>query len=208
MDAPGLIDMEMPTDPVGEDRLSHRRQAGQLALVPVVRKPSASSPQHRPGRGCRSEGTSEPLVAAIDRRELAVGEVTMAMIDGVAAAVGGDEQRVVPLGVEQRRQRVRRDDGCRNRPSRRRADRYRGRSTGRRRNPRHSRGVRAQRLARDQACPSCPRHKCATVRVSSDIRGNGGNSSPDNRSGSPRARRRRAAWRRPCRASPRSTGAG
>ena len=37
---------------------------------------------------------------------LAVGEMAMAVVDRVAAAVGGHEQRVLPFGVEQRRQRV------------------------------------------------------------------------------------------------------
>src|SRR5712692_6316844 len=49
----------------------------------------------------------QAFLAAVDRRELALGEITMAVVHGVAAGVRRDQQGIVPGGVEQRRQRMR-----------------------------------------------------------------------------------------------------
>ena len=45
LDSPGFIDTKMPSDPLRENWLSHGRQAGKLALVPIVTK------SERPRRG-------------------------------------------------------------------------------------------------------------------------------------------------------------
>lgn len=106
--AAGLVDKEPRRDFVGENRLTERCQAGELSFMTPWNEPER--------RGHRLIGVAEAvgrqrreqtLLAAVDRRQRAVGEMSMAVIDRVAAAIGGDKQRVVPVRVERRRQRVR-----------------------------------------------------------------------------------------------------
>ena len=81
---------------------------GEFALVPIVTKSERAR--------CGSVGLSkavdrlvpgQPFFAAIYFIDLAIGKMPMAVIDVIAAAIRGDHQCVVPLRVEQRRQRVR-----------------------------------------------------------------------------------------------------
>src|SRR5258708_40342096 len=100
--------MEMFSDLLGVNRFPHRRKACQLALASVL--PKAESLRRGPigmtetidRRRC-----GEALVAAVDRLDFAVSKMTVAVIHCVAAAIGGHEQRIVPFGVEESRQRVR-----------------------------------------------------------------------------------------------------
>ena len=49
----------------------------------------------------------QALRPAIERLNLPAVEMTIAVIGAVTAAIGGDEQRIVPIVVKKRRQRVR-----------------------------------------------------------------------------------------------------
>ena len=102
------IDVESRGDAVGEGRLSERGQAGELALVPV-RPEAKRAGRRRIGNAEAVDliGNEQAFVAAIERFKLAVAEMAMAVVDRVAAAVRRHQQRVVPIGVEQRWQRVR-----------------------------------------------------------------------------------------------------
>ena len=53
----------------------------------------------------------QSVIAAIQRLQRAVAEYPVAVLDIVAAAIRGVEQRIVPIGVEQTRQGMRPDDG-------------------------------------------------------------------------------------------------
>jgi hypothetical protein len=44
----------------------------------------------------------QTFLAAIQGFESAVREIAMAVVDGVAAGICGDEERLVPIAVEQR----------------------------------------------------------------------------------------------------------
>ena len=87
--------------------MSHRGKAGDFAFVP-----HAAEAERLGGRGIHlAEAVllgrhQNGLLAAIQRRERTIGEMTMAVVHGIAAAVGGDEQRIVPWAVEQCGQRV------------------------------------------------------------------------------------------------------
>ncbi len=104
-----VVDPEMTGDLPGQCRLAKGGEAGQLALVP----------KHREAAGLRGEAV-DPGQAAATRPSLqqpaVVAEMTIetallqrahAVADIVADPVSGVDERIVPIGVEQRRQRVR-----------------------------------------------------------------------------------------------------
>ena len=106
--AAAVINGKMRADFFRQDRLAEGREPGQLALM--APRDEAERARHRligVAQTVGRQGVEQTFLAAVDRRQRAVGEMAMAVIDRIATAVGGDQERVVPVGVEQRRQRVR-----------------------------------------------------------------------------------------------------
>src|SRR5262252_1961468 len=104
----GLIDMKTLCDSLGVNRFPHRRKACHLALVSVRAKAESA----RRGAICMTETVDrwrqrEALIAAVDRLDLAVVKMTMAVINRVTATIRGHEQGVVPFGIKDGWQRVR-----------------------------------------------------------------------------------------------------
>jgi len=105
---PGLIDSKVPAYSLGKNRLAHGGEAGELTLVAIVAKTKC------PGRGgiCLSKAVdrripSQPLIAAIYFLNLTIDKPPTAVVDVVAAAVGSNQQGIIPVAVEKRRYRVR-----------------------------------------------------------------------------------------------------
>src|SRR5262245_12476620 len=91
-----------------KNRLTHGGEASKLALVTIVTKTECT------GRSCirlskavDRGNTRQPFIAAVYFLDLTVNKPATAMVDVVTAAVGGDHQSIVPVGIEQRRYRVR-----------------------------------------------------------------------------------------------------
>src|SRR5262249_26537481 len=100
--------VEMPCDLLGVNRFPHRRKACHLALMPIRAK--AESSRGGPIGMTKTVNWwrhSEALIAAVYRLDLAVGKMTMAVIDRVTATIGRHEQGVVPFGIKEGWQRVR-----------------------------------------------------------------------------------------------------
>ncbi len=103
-----LVDREAPRDPLREHRLAECRKPGQLAFMAQRNESERRGHRHVGFAHAVDRLRHEPaFLAAIDRRELAVREDAMAVVDGVAAGIRRDQQRVVPRRVEQRRERMR-----------------------------------------------------------------------------------------------------
>jgi hypothetical protein len=108
VNTPRFIDPETRADALRVHRLAHGGKARDLALV------ADAAEAERFGGGAISLAEAvldrrrqDHVLSAVDGRELSVGEMAMAVVHGIAAAVGGDQQRLIPRTVEQRRQRVR-----------------------------------------------------------------------------------------------------
>ena len=84
------------------------RKPGQLAFVAQRNESERLRHRHVRFADAVDRLRHEPaFLAAIDRRQLAVCEYAVAVVDGVAAGIRRDQQRVVPGRVEQRRERMR-----------------------------------------------------------------------------------------------------
>ena len=99
-----VIDRKMRGDFFCDDRLAEACEPSELALVaprdePERRRHSLVSVAETFERLRRQQA----FLAAIDRRQFPIGKMAMAVVDRVAAAVGGDQERIVPVGIEQRR---------------------------------------------------------------------------------------------------------
>ena len=90
-----------------EGRLAIGGKPGQLALVAV--HPEAQGLGHKPvgeAEAARGMGARQPAIVAVEVGQRAVLKEVVAVIDLIAAAVGGVEQRLLPIGEEEARQRV------------------------------------------------------------------------------------------------------
>ena len=104
-----LVDLEMRHDPVEMHRLAERGEAGDLAFMAhALEAERFGGIAVELADAVLDRRHERHLLAAVDRGQLAGGEMAMAVMHGVAAAVGRDQQRVVPRAVEQRRQHMRR----------------------------------------------------------------------------------------------------
>src|SRR5262249_30369905 len=92
----------------GERGLAVGCYPGQLALVPQPPKPAGFGRKRISVReACTGYGWKEPAVVAIETLKLALLERTHAVADVVADAIGGVDQRVIPIREKQGGERVR-----------------------------------------------------------------------------------------------------
>ena len=104
-----FVDRQAGGDLVAADRPSHRRQPRHLSLVP------RADEAERLGRVAVDlgdavlfgRGSERVVLAAIRHPQLATAQMAMAVMHGVAAAIGADDQRIVPGAEEYRGKRVR-----------------------------------------------------------------------------------------------------
>jgi hypothetical protein len=106
-DEPVLVEPEMFVQVGRERRLAARREAGELALVPHHLKTAGDGGERVSIREAVADRRrQQPPVVAVVARQHAVPELSHAVADVVADAVRRVDERVVPLGKEQRRERV------------------------------------------------------------------------------------------------------
>ena len=104
LDQAAGADAEMPREVIRQRRFAERGEAGELALVP----PHAEAA----GQGRKAVGGGEAVMAGAPLGQqpvVAIGEVEAAVAkradriaDVVANSIGRVDQRIVPIGVEQR----------------------------------------------------------------------------------------------------------
>ena len=106
--AAGVVNEEPCRDRVSHDRPTICSQSGELAFM--APRDEAECGRHRfigvpqtVGRQ-RSEQT---LLTAVDRCQGSVRKMPVAVVDCIPAAVGGDDERIIPVSMEKRRQCVR-----------------------------------------------------------------------------------------------------
>src|SRR5215831_4151963 len=107
MDLAGLVDSKMRPHAFGVDRLAHRRQPGDLAFVPdwtETQRLGDAAVEH--AQAVFRYRSQHRFLAAIEGRKASVRQMAVAVIDGIAAGIGGYQERILPRTVEQGRQRV------------------------------------------------------------------------------------------------------
>ena len=108
-DQPVVVEPEMFGDLLGKLGLSISRKPGELAFVTNISKAAGfGRVTIRPGEAvAQRPALEQPAVIAEMAVEPAIAQRAHAVADIVADAVGRIDQRIVPIGVEQRGQRMR-----------------------------------------------------------------------------------------------------